>query len=115
MTHETGTSANRTNHTRKNDESLLGMLRDAYSPELRGMMIFAWIWGLLLAALAIYAAVKFFDATTVKDLVLFASIFICCVIFLGMIKVFAWQVIHRFNIKREIRRLQNQMDELLKR
>ncbi len=51
-------------------------------------------------------AVKFFAADQTKSQIMYAAIFIVACQFAGRMKVFAWQMIHRNNIKREIKRLE---------
>ena len=61
---------------------------------------------------AIYACVKFFDSALAKDQILYATVFLTCVVFISMVKTFAWQMMHRNSIKREIKRLAIRLAEL---
>lgn len=43
---------------------------------------------------------------------MFATIFLVCAHWVDLMKIFAWQVIHRNGIKREIKRLELKIAEL---
>jgi hypothetical protein len=45
---------------------------------------------------------------------MYAGLFICFVQLLGLMKIFAWQMIHRNRITREIKRLEIRVAELAK-
>jgi len=44
--------------------------------------------------------------------IMYAAIFVPCVLGIGFMKVFAWEMIHRNSIKREIKRLELRIAEL---
>ncbi len=94
------------------EDSILWMLSEFYSPRMRAMAALLWVIGLAFLILAVYSAVSFFRTTDTKQAILFATIFICCFNGLGLVKIFAWQIIHRNSIKREVRRLGQRMAEL---
>ena len=62
--------------------------------------------------LAIFSGIKFFDADQLKDQLMYAVIFICSIQFICLMKIFAWQMIHRNGIKREIKRLEMKITQL---
>ncbi len=99
-------------HNDSGEDSILWMLSEFYSPRMRAVAVFIWVIGLAFLILAIYSAVRFFRVTDTKHEVLFATIFICCFNGIGLMKVFAWQMIHRNSIKREIKRLELRLAEL---
>ena len=47
-----------------------------------------------------------FPVGGVKEQIMFAVLFLCGVQMIALIKIFAWQMIHRNGIKREIKRLE---------
>ncbi len=93
------------------DDTLRDMLATFYSRKLRSTALFIWGWGLLFVAAAIWAAVMFFRAENTGDQILYATVFVCSYLTVGLMKVFAWQTIHRHSIKREIKRLELRMLE----
>ena len=76
------------------------------------IVIFLWTYALVIIALAIFSGIKFFYVEQVKSQIMYAVIFICCIQFIALLKIFAWQMIHRNSIKREIAKLKNQITEL---
>jgi len=90
------------------------MLGDFYSRKMMSIVIFIWAWGISVMAGAIYCAVKFFDNIEMKDQIMYAAIFLACIQFLALTKIFAWQLIHRNGIMREIKRQELRIVELTK-
>jgi hypothetical protein len=81
---------------------------------MRSTAVFIWVVGLLFFAGAIYTGVRFCSAGQTRNQIMYATGFICCVYLLGLMKVFAWQMLHRNSIKREIKRLELRIAELAK-
>jgi len=96
------------------EDSIRAMIGDFYNRKMWSVAAFIWLWGLIFMAGAIYSAVRFFGATEVKSQILYATLFLCLINFVGTVKVFAWQIIHRNGIKREIKRLEIRVVELAK-
>jgi hypothetical protein len=94
------------------EDSLRSMLADFYSRRMLSTAILVWFWGIVFVAGAVYSAVQFFAADQTKDQIMYAALFICLVHFVGLMKVFAWQMIARNSIKREIKRLELRIAEL---
>ncbi|KPK33963.1 MAG: hypothetical protein AMJ65_19025 [Phycisphaerae bacterium SG8_4] len=88
------------------EESIWSMASDFYSRKMLSIVIFIWVWAILFMAMTIYGAVQFFRVDQTKGQIMYATIFICGCQFVGLMKVFAWQMIHRNSIKREIKRLE---------
>ena len=101
-------------YDKENEHLLASMLGDFYNHNMILIVAIVWGFGLASIALAIFSGIMFFFAVHTQMQIMWAVIFLCSVQFLGMIKVFAWQVIHRNAIKREIKRLElriAQMDQ----
>ncbi len=94
------------------EDSLCSMLSDFYSRKMLSTAILVWFWGIIFVAGAVYSAVKFFDAEQTRDQIMYAAVFVCLVQFLGLMKVFAWQMIARNSVKREVKRLELRIAEL---
>jgi len=94
-------------------ENMIGsMLGDFYNRKMLSMIIFLWAWALLFVAGAVYSAVLFFKNVETQSQIMYAVIFLTCCQFLGLMKIFAWQMIHRNGLKREIKRLELRIAEL---
>src|SRR4030042_548025 len=96
------------------EDSIRSMLSEFYSRKMAATAAFVWIIGILFLAAAVYSAVKFFGAVETKYQILYATIFISCFYGLGLMKIFAWQMLHRNSIKREIKRLELRIAEMTK-
>ena len=94
------------------ENTISSMLKDFYNKRMLSMIIVLWGWGLLFCAGAVYSAVQFFKDIEMKSQLMYVAIFLCCCQFLGLIKVFAWQIIHRNGLKREIKRLELRIAQL---
>lgn len=94
------------------ENSFVGMIGDFYNRQMMGVAIFAWAWGLAMVAGAVFCGVRFFQAEAVRDQLMFAVIFLVCITWLNAIKIWSWQMIHRNNVKREIKRLELRIAEL---
>ena len=61
---------------------------------------------------AVYCGIKYFDTDQVHLLIVYATIFACCIQFMVFSKVKYWQMLHRHNINRELKRLELRIAEL---
>ncbi len=93
---------------------LTSMIKDFYNKKMLSMIIIIWGWGILMGACAIYSGVVFFRTESTRAQIMYATIFTCCCVFIAILKVFAWQMIHRNGIVRDIKRLEFRIAELTK-
>ncbi|MFC1636587.1 DUF6768 family protein [Planctomycetota bacterium] len=94
------------------ENTICSMLGDFYNRRMLSVVIFIWAWGIIIIIGAIYSAVQFFKNVETKSQIMYAVIFLTCCQFLGLMKIFAWQMIHRNSLKREIKRLELRIAEL---
>lgn len=94
------------------ENTISSMLKDFYNKRMLSIVIVLWAWGLLFCAGAVYSAIQFFKDIEMKSQLMYVAIFLCCCQFLGLIKVFAWQIIHRNGLRREIKRLELRVAQL---
>ncbi|MHC4169958.1 MAG: DUF6768 family protein [Planctomycetota bacterium] len=99
-------------YDRSREDTIWSMFGDFYNRRMRSMVIFIWGWGLAIMAVTIFSAVKFFRVEQTKSQIMYAAIFICGCQFIALMKIFAWQLIHRNGIKREIKLLELQIAAL---
>ena len=93
-------------------EGFMSMLGDFYNRRTMSIAILAWTWGIIFIIGAIYCGVRFFETSNSQSQIMYATLFLCFYMSLGLIKVFAWEVMHRNSIKREIKRLELRIAEL---
>jgi uncharacterized membrane protein YbjE (DUF340 family) len=113
MTQETITSSPQQYDDSKED-SLWSMATDFYNRKMLPIIILVWVYALVFITLTVFSAVKFFGTEQIKYQIMYAAIFICCIQFVSLIKIFAWQMIHRNGIKRQIKKLELRITELKK-
>ena len=94
------------------ENTLRTMLGDFYNRKMLFTATFVWVWGIAVVVGAAYCAVRFFDAEQTRPQIMYAGLFVCCVQFIALTKIFAWQMIHRNGIMREIKRLALRIAEL---
>jgi len=94
------------------EDTIRSIVSDFYSRKLLSTAILVWVWAMIFFAGAVYSAFKFFETDETQLQIMYASIFVPCVICIGFMKVFAWGMVHRHSIKREIKRLEIRVAEL---
>ena len=94
------------------EDGLMAMVGDFYTRKMLSMVILVWGMGIIFIGGAIFSGVKFFGTDEIRYQILYAVIFLTCVQWVGSLKVFAWQLIHRNSIKRELKRLEFRIAEL---
>jgi hypothetical protein len=103
---------NRTQTTDIEPVSLRGMLKEFYNRKMLSVIILTWIWVVIIFALGIFSAVRFFHGEQTKDLILYAVLFIVSIQWLALMKIFGWQFIHANSIRRDIKNLELRLTEL---
>ena len=94
------------------EDTIRSMIRDFYSRKMLSVVVFVWAMALIYVGLAIFSGVQFFRTDEPKYELMYAVIFICSVQLTVLIKIVAWQMIHRNSIKREIKRLEIRIAQL---
>ena len=94
------------------EDTIGSMLSDFYSRKMLSIAILVWAWALIFMAGAVGSAIMFFVSGQIRDQIMYASLFVCLVLFVGFMKVFAWQMMARNSIKREVKRLELRIAEL---
>jgi hypothetical protein len=94
------------------ENTIWSMAGDFYNRKMLSMVILVWSMGITFTGIAIFSGVKFFGTGEIKYQIMYAVIFLTCIQWVGAIKIFAWQFIHRNSVKREIKRLELRIAEL---
>ena len=101
------------NYDDSREDTIRSMLSEFYSRKMAATAALVWVIGVLFLAAAVYSAVAFLGTAETKGQILYATVFICSFYAIGLMKAFAWQMLHRNNIKREIKRLELRIAELV--
>lgn len=96
------------------EDSIRTMIGDFYSRKMLSVAVLVWFWGIVFLVGAGYSAMKFFEADETQSQIMYAAVFVCLIQFVGLMKVFAWQMVARNSVKREIKRLELGITELMK-
>ena len=99
-------------YDRPRDDSLPAMIGEFYSRKMLTTAILVWANFLFFFGLGIACAVMFFLSGEVRYQVMWAALFVCCMQWSTLGKVYAWQAIHKNQVKREIKRLELRVVEL---
>jgi uncharacterized membrane protein YbjE (DUF340 family) len=102
------------NYDESKEDSIWSMARDFYSRKMLSTTILVWVWAIIFFAGAVYCGIQFLSSDQTKRQIMYASIFVPCVLGIGFMKVFAWEMINRHSIKREIKKLELRIAELSK-
>jgi hypothetical protein len=94
------------------EDSYRSMIRDAFTKNMRWVMIAVWVWFFIFMVPIIISVILFFETDQIKFQIMYAAIFICCTLSIGFLKVLAWVMLQRHSIKREIKRLELRIAEL---
>jgi len=94
--------------------SIRSMLGEFYNRRMLWTAVFIWTVALAFLAGALFSAVRFFGAEETRNQILYATLFLTFFNWLGLMKIFAWQMIHRNSVAREIKRLEVRVAGLAK-
>lgn len=94
--------------------SIRSMVSDFYSRRMLWTAAFIWAVGLVFFLGAIFTGVRLLGADQTRDQILYATGFLTFVNLLGLMKTFAWQMLYRNSLAREIKRLEIHIAELAK-
>lgn len=104
-------NAPKTNCCEESDEGVLGMVRMFFTKAMLPTLLFVWAWAIIFMVLAIVCVVYFFRTDVLRDQIAYAAAFVCLVQCIGMMKIFAWQMVHKRQIMAAIRKLQGARDK----
>jgi hypothetical protein len=77
--------------------------------------IFTTIVSLAILAAMVWCAMRFFQATAVRDMILYAILFMYGSLAVGMLKLWFWLMMIRYSIVREVKRVELQVSMLAER
>ena len=94
------------------EDSLFSMVGQLYSRKMISSLIVHGVYSLPFIAGAIFCGIKFFKTGQTQFLIMYAAIFVCCIQVCIFSKSKYWQMLHKINISREIKRLELRIAEL---
>jgi hypothetical protein len=97
------------------DDSVFDMVKVFYSKRMRSVAILVWAWAVIFSGGSILCVIRFFAVADTRAQIMYAALFICFFHGIGLMKIFAWSMVQRHGIKREIKRLELRIAELSER
>jgi len=92
------------------EKEIRAIIEDTYDDSREDTLLS--MTGQLYSKGAIYCGIKFFRTDQSQFQLMHAAIFICCIQFAIFSKAKYWQMLHKNNISREIKRLELRIAEL---
>jgi len=97
------------------NEGLIRQVTATFRSRMRYWVALVWVVTLAMTGLAVYSAVSFFQAESMRSMIAFATLFLWAMIATGMLKMWYWMEMNRNTHTREIKRVELQMARLAER
>ena len=94
------------------EDTIRSMVSDFYSRKMLSVALLVWVFALLFFGGAVYSGIQFSNSDQTKEQIMYAALFLLFVEGIAMMKIFAWQMLARNSVKREIKRLELRVAEL---
>jgi len=94
------------------EDTLLSMVGQLYSKKMLTSFFVHGVYSVPFIVGAIYCGIQFFKTEQLQFHIMYAAIFVCCIQFVIFNKVKYWQMLHKNNVSREIKRLELRIAEL---
>ncbi|MHC4459602.1 MAG: DUF6768 family protein [Planctomycetota bacterium] len=99
-------------YDKQKEESLFSLIGELYSSRMLPSMAMHFLYSLPFIAGAVFCGIIFFKTEQTQFQIMYATIFVCCIQFCIFSKAKYWQMLHKINISREIKRLELRIAEL---
>ncbi len=87
------------------DQPIHEAITDLFRFRPRWLLMMTMFGTLVAMAVAVWAAIRFFDAAEIRDMIFWGIIFMFCVVGVTSIKIWAWMEMSKNSVTREIKRL----------
>lgn len=98
-----------------NEQSLFAEVADTFRGKRRWMVALVWFWSFLIFAVAVFAAVRFFQAETDRGMIGWGLGFLMAMIAVSMMKTWYFMEMNRNCVLREVKRVELQIARLAER
>jgi hypothetical protein len=88
------------------EPQLREMIGDMFRGRLRWLNVVAQVVGLVFTALAVFAAIRFFQAEELRPMLIWAIALVFCLMTVSLMKIWFWLELQKSAILREIKRLE---------
>ena len=97
----------------ESEENILwSMASEFYSRRMFTVSLVVWAMSLFYIAGSVICGILFFRTDSTQFQLMYATLFLICGGAVFLLKIYAWEIIHRNSIKREIKRLEIRIAQL---
>jgi len=94
------------------EPSILEQVMETFRGRHRWLAFLGVFWGIVFMVLCVLSAIKFFQASETRDMLLWAAACVVCMSAVSMMKVWYWMELNKNAVTREIKRLELQIARL---
>lgn len=94
------------------DDSYGTMIREAFSKQMRWLMIMLYGYFFIFLVPLIFSGIKFYYAYQPKSMIFYATIFILSWVSIGILKLYALIILQKHSLRREVKKLELSVAQL---
>ncbi len=94
------------------EPTLYEMVMDTLRGRHRWLTLLGVVWGIVFMVLGVLAAIRFFNADTTREILVWALALGLCMSAVAMMKIWYWMELQKNAVTREIKRLELQIARL---
>ena len=94
------------------EQSLTEMVVDSFRGKSRWLVIVVYVSIFVFVVLMLFAAVQFFSADSIKEMIAWATGFLMCHLAVAMLKMWYWMELNKNAVTRGIKRIELQLARL---
>ena len=91
------------------------MIAVSFKGKSKFITIVTWADMIVFLGIAIFSAVKFFDAGDVRNQIFYATVFLLSSMVMSLVKLWWWTMAHRTAIQRDIKRVEMRLVEFIEK
>lgn len=95
--------------------SVTQMVIDSFRGRSRWLVVLSFAYVLVFAVLAVLAAMQFSRAEGTREMILWSTAFITCILVVTMTKIWYWMELTKNAVMREVKRVELQLAQLASR
>lgn len=96
------------------EQGMFDMIGDSFRSKMRYWMILLWAYSIVAFGGAVWATIRFLQATDTKELAIWGGVWIILVLAIMLAKIWYWMELNRNSIVRELKRVELQIAFLAK-
>lgn len=97
------------------EETLRAQIFESFRGRSRWMTIGVWVESFIFFGLMIFSAVRFYEVDSIRNLILYATLFLASLGLQVALKIWYWMLLNKNSVTREVKRLELQIATLARR